>query len=221
MPFSFARRAARRSRTGQPERSPSPSRKRPPDRSGGVPDIPPTSHPGVISLSPGLKTIGPLMEPKSKSQIKREMLALQSLGEQLVKLGQDRLNRMDLDPDLREAVLHAGTLGKGEALRRQMQYIGVLMRDIDPEPIREALEAIAHGRGHDARLFQKLERWREELIEGNEETLAQILAEHPRADGKMLRRFALNARREREAKAPPKSSRALFRTLRALSLEGS
>jgi len=115
------------------------------------------------------------MEPKSKSQIKREMLALQSLGEQLVKLGPDRLNRMDIDPDLREAVIHAGTLGKGEALRRQMQYIGVLMRDIDPEPIREALEAIAHGRGQDARLFQKLERWRDELIEGNEETLAEIL----------------------------------------------
>lgn len=156
------------------------------------------------------------MEQKSKSQVKRDMLALQSLGEELVKLGADRLDRMGLDPDLRDAVLHAKTLGRGGALRRQMQYIGVLMRNVDPEPIREALEAIASGRGQDARLFRKLERWRDELIEGNDETLAEILLEHPNADLKRLRQLALNARKEREAGGPPKSSRGLFRYLRGL-----
>jgi ribosome-associated protein len=157
------------------------------------------------------------MEPKSKSQVKRDMTALQSLGEKLVKLGPDQLKKIDLGADLLEAVLHARSLRRGEARRRQIQYIGVLMRDVDPEPIREALEEISSGRGQDARLFQKLERWREALIEGNDETLTQILAEHPNADRRRLLRFALNARKEREASGPPKSSRGLFRYLRGLA----
>jgi ribosome-associated protein len=158
-----------------------------------------------------------MMEPKSKSQAKREMLALQELGEKLVELPLSQINKIEMDQDLREAILFARTMKKGGAWRRQLQYIGTLMRDVDPEPIREALEAISRGRNLEARLFQKLERWRDELIGGNEELVEEIVGHFPDADRQQLRRLVLNARKEKEANKPPKSSRALFRYLRELS----
>ncbi len=90
------------------------------------------------------------MEKKSKSQVKREMLALQSLGEQLVLLTSTQISSIEMLQELREAVLFAKTLKKREARRRQMQYIGTLMRDADPEPIRKGLDGISRGRRHDA-----------------------------------------------------------------------
>jgi ribosome-associated protein len=158
-----------------------------------------------------------LVEQKSKSQLKREMLALQALGERLVGLAPAEIGRIEIPEELREAVLFAKTLKPSEALRRQMQFIGTLMREADPEPIRKALDAISRGRGHDAQLFQKLERWREELIAGNEELLELIVADFPEADRQRLRRLALNARKEKEANGPPQASRALFRYLRELT----
>jgi ribosome-associated protein len=79
------------------------------------------------------------MEEKSKSQIKREMCALQDLGERLVRLSRGQLEQVELPQELREAVLFARSLKKHEAHRRQLQYIGVIMREIDPEPIRQSL----------------------------------------------------------------------------------
>jgi ribosome-associated protein len=157
------------------------------------------------------------MQQKSKSQVKREMLALQSLGEQLVVLSPDQIKKIEMPQDLREAVLFARTLKKSEPWRRQMQYIGTLMRDADPEPIRKALDEINRGRGHDAQLFRELEQWRNGLIDGNDEFLGNIVNHFPDADRKRLRRFALDARKEREENKPPKASRALFRYLRELS----
>jgi ribosome-associated protein len=156
------------------------------------------------------------MERKSKSQVKREMLALQSLGERLVGLGPDQVRRIEMPEDLREAVLFAAKLKKGEALRRQLQFIGTLMRDVDPEPIRKALDEIARGRSMDARLFRKIEEWRDALLDGDDGLLEEILGLHPQADPKWLRQCVLNGRRERAAQLPPKSSRALFRYLRGL-----
>jgi ribosome-associated protein len=157
------------------------------------------------------------MEQKSKSQVKRDMRALQSLGEQLVTLTLNQINGIEMLQDLREAVLFAKTLKMGEARRRQMQYIGTLMRDVDPEPIRNALEEIGRGRGPDAKLFQELEQWRSGLIHGNDDLLGNIKLRFPDADRKHLRSLALQARKEREENKPPKASRALFRYLRELS----
>ena len=157
------------------------------------------------------------MQQKSKSQVKREMLALQSLGEQLVVLSPDQIKKIEMPQNLREAVLFARTLKKRESWRRQMQYIGTLMRDADPEPIRKALDEINRGRGHDAQLFRELEQWRNGLIDGNDEFLANIVNHFPDADQKRLCRLALDARQEREGNKPPKASRALFRYLRELS----
>jgi ribosome-associated protein len=157
------------------------------------------------------------MEKKSKSQVKREMLALQSLGEQLVDLTLEQINNIEMPQDLREAVLFARTLKKSETWRRQMQYIGTLMRDADPEPIRKALDGISRGRGHDAQLFRELEQWRSGLVDGNDEFLAKTVDRFPDADRKRLRSLALKARKEREENQPPMASRALFRYLKELA----
>ncbi len=156
-------------------------------------------------------------EPKSKSQVKREMHALQSLGEHLVDLSPDQISKIEMPQDLREAVLFARTLKKSEAWRRQMQYIGTLMRDADPEPIREAVAEISRGRGVDAQSLRELEQWRRGLVDGDDEFLEDAVNRFPGADRKRLRRLALDARKEREGNKPPKASRALFRYLRELS----
>jgi ribosome-associated protein len=157
------------------------------------------------------------MQQKSKSQVKREMLALQSLGEQLVVLSPDQIKKIEMPQDLREAVLFARTLKKSEPWRRQMQYIGTLMRDADPEPIRRALDGISRGRGHDAQLFRELEQWRSGLVDGNDDFLEKTVHRFPAADRKRLRSLALKARKEREENQPPKASRVLFRYLRELA----
>ena len=157
------------------------------------------------------------VERKSKSQVKREMLALQSLGEQLVDLSPSQISKIEMPPDLREAVLFARSIRKNEAWRRQMQYIGSLMRDADPEPIRKAVDEISRGHGLDAQSFQEVEQWRKGLIEGTGEFLEDIVTRFPGADRKRLRRLTFNARKEREQNQPPHAARALFRYLRELS----
>jgi len=157
------------------------------------------------------------IEPKSKSQIKKEMLALQALGEKLAELTADQIKKIDMPLELRDALLFAKTINKGEARRRQLQYIGVLMRDADPEPIRKALDTIGRGQTLDATQFKELERWRDELVEGSDRLMEEIVSRFPGADRQTLRQLVLSARKEREGNKPPKASRALFRFLKALS----
>lgn len=168
-------------------------------------------------LSDDSRSSDDLKERKSKSQVKREMLALQALGEQLVALSPAQIARMEMPEDLREAVLFAGTLKAGEALRRQMQYIGALMREADPEPIRAALEEIGRGSGGDAGLFRELEKWRDELVSGDDTLLEKAGDRFPGLDRRHLRQLVLNARKEKEEGRAPKSARVLFRYLKGLS----
>ena len=158
-----------------------------------------------------------VLERKSKSQVKREMLALQALGEQLVELPSGQINKIEMPEDLREAVLFAKSLKKNETRRRQMQYIGTLMREADPEPIQKALDEINRGQGLEAGLFQELEQLRNGLIDGNESLMEKALNRFPDADRQRLRQLANNARKEKEGEKPPKSSRALFRYLKELA----
>ena len=155
-------------------------------------------------------------EKKSKSQVKREMTALQKLGEQLAGLTEDQIRKIELPEELREALLFAKTMRKHEALRRQMQYIGTLMRDIDPEPVERAIDTALHGHRVQQRVFQQVEEWRDELLKGNDAILEELIDRFPAADHQHLRQLTLNARKEIVQNKPPKSSRTLFRYLRAL-----
>ena len=154
-----------------------------------------------------------LGELSSKTRKKKDMLALQDLGVKLVELNEQQLEAMQLPESLLEAVLEARRLTRHEARRRQMQYIGRLMRDIDAAPIRDRLEQWqGQGREHTARLHE-LERWREDLLAGDP-ALARFLQQYPGADSQKLRALIRNARREQSASLPPKNYRELFRMLR-------
>jgi ribosome-associated protein len=151
----------------------------------------------------------------SKSRRKRESHALQDLGEALVVLPVEQLARIDLPEKLRGAVLEARNITKHEARRRQMQYIGKLMRTIDAEPVRAQVDAIHAPSDEDTALFHLAERWRAELL-ANEGALAGFLREFPASDAATVARLVAQAKAEREAGRAPKHFRELFQYVNAL-----
>lgn len=156
--------------------------------------------------------------PPSKSQRKREMHALQDLGEQLVALSAERLARIPMPDALREAVREAQRLKSHEARRRQMQYIGRLMRSADPAPIQAALDALAGASRAETARQHRLERLRSRLLE-DEAALGEIAAAHPGADLQRLRQLRRSALKEQELGKPPRSFREIFQVLRELEGE--
>ncbi len=154
---------------------------------------------------------------KSRTQKKNEARALQKLGEQLVDLSPEQLGGIDMPDELRKAIVVARKTKSHGARRRQLQYIGTLMRDIDPEPIRNALENIRHGHSHNVRAFKKIEKWRDEIKEGNKQIIEEILSICPDAERPRLAQLARNARKEYEAGTGVKSSRILFRYLKQIA----
>lgn len=160
----------------------------------------------------------PATERKSKSQRKREMTALQTLGEELVELASGELQRLALPEKLLDAVEAARALSQRGARKRQMQYIGRLMRDVDPKPIQEALDAMkTHGRQATVD-FHHLEHWRERLLVQGDEAVQELLAEYPDADRQHLRQLIRTAQAEQAADKPPRAARELFQYLRGLKL---
>ncbi len=149
----------------------------------------------------------------SKSQRKRKMTALQDMGAELVKLSRARLEKFDLPDNLLSAILEAQRLTSHGAIRRQMQFIGKVMRDVDIEPIAEHLAAVRGESAAAKAEFHALERWRTRLIE-NDQALTEWLSQHPDCDAQQIRQLIRNARKEESEGKPPKSSRALFRLLR-------
>ncbi|WP_172203883.1 ribosome biogenesis factor YjgA [Niveibacterium sp. COAC-50] len=149
----------------------------------------------------------------SKSQRKRDMHKLQDMGAELVALSPARLAKVPLPERLHDAILEYARVGKHEAKRRQLQYIGKLMREVDPAPIREALDAFAGVSRAEIARQHKLERLRERLLE-DEGTLGDIAAAYPDADLQHLRNLRRNAIKEREAAKPPRAYREIFRILR-------
>ena len=142
------------------------------------------------------------------------MQALQDLGEQLVALSPERLKKVPLPDTLYEAIRAAQGF-KMEARRRQLQYVGKLMRKIDPAPIQAQLEVFAGNSATEIAKMHRLERLREQLLE-DEQTLGAIAETWPDADLQYLRTLRRNALKEREASKPPKSFREIFRVLREL-----
>jgi ribosome-associated protein len=155
----------------------------------------------------------------SRTKKKKEALALQDLGERLVRLSDEQIEDIDLPGDILDAVKFAKTIRSHGALRRQMQYIGTLMRRIDPAPVHEAINSIEQGYYKRTAAFRELESWRDELIAGNEKMLDEIIDTYPDADRKLLTQLITKARKEKAENNPPKASRALFRMLRQIRAE--
>ncbi|EXI76156.1 MAG TPA: ribosome biogenesis factor YjgA [Candidatus Accumulibacter phosphatis] len=158
-------------------------------------------------------------QPPSKTQRKRAMTELQGLGEELVALPIDRLRQVELPDDLRLAIDQARSMARhDDARRRQMQYIGRLMRDVDPQPIREVLAAARGESADETALLHRVERLRSELL-ADEQLLFTIAGRSPSADLQQLRSLRRAALAEQAQGKAPRSYRALFRLLREIEQE--
>jgi ribosome-associated protein len=154
-------------------------------------------------------------EVVSKTRRKQEMQDLQTLGEALLDLSEAQIRLLDLPEKLHDAVMDARKFSKHGAVRRQLQYIGRLMRTVDAEPIRAQLDAWEGSNRGEAARQHWVERWRERLID-DDANLGELAKTYPGADLQRLRALARSARVEREAGRPPKHFRELFRELKAL-----
>lgn len=151
-------------------------------------------------------------ERPSKSQRKRDMAALQSLGESLLELPESTLARIDIPDDLRQALGEAARIRSHEARRRQLQYIGRLMRQLDPERLRAAIDDATGESKQAVALMHRCERLRDRLLD-DEAALADVAAMLPQADLQQLRAAIRAARREHDEGRPPRQARQLYRWL--------
>ena len=149
----------------------------------------------------------------SKSQKKREVEALQDLGAELVKLPDAQFKRIELPEDLRQAVADCRKITQNGALRRQKQFIGKLMRSIDPAPIQAQLDAFKGVSAAENAKLHQAEKWREKLIADNE-ALTLFLNRYPDTDVTHLRQLIRNARDEAARNKPPRAFREIYHVIR-------
>ena len=167
----------------------------------------------VVNAEPPPLTEG---RRRSKTKAKEEVEALQELGKRLVGVGNDRLKKLDIPESLRDAVLEAKKITSHGALRRQMQYIGKLMRDVDTDPIQEMLDELDGISNKANARFHALEKLRDRLIE-DESVITTLKNDYPDLDVSALRTMRRNAIKEQAEQKPPKAYRAIFQLLKSLA----
>lgn len=159
----------------------------------------------------------------SKSQLKREMTALQKLGEELVSQPKDRVMRVPMPEDVREVILECQKIKDHEGRRRQMQYVGKKMRTLEEEEVAEIQKVLDSWKGAskaETAAMHALERQREKLL-ADDKALTALLAQHPQADAQQLRALIRNARKEQAENKPPKAYREIFQILKGLQSQSS
>jgi ribosome-associated protein len=155
-------------------------------------------------------------ERPSKSARKRAAHAAQDLGEELMRLREAQLEALELPEELKEAVRLARRITSRAGLARQRQYIGKLMRDIDPQPIRAALSSRSAADARETERFKRVEGWRERLIREGAPALAELARWRPGIDQSEWAQRVSSAQLERASGSGTGASRELFRALRAL-----
>jgi ribosome-associated protein len=153
----------------------------------------------------------------SKTKQKQAMHELQALGAALVALSDGQLASVVLPEELADAIGEARRISSREGRRRQLQYIGRLMRDVDAAPIRVQLERIEGRSAEDAARHRRLEQWRTRLLE-DDAALTEFASEYPAASLQALRTLIRNARREQKEGRPPRAYREIYRVLREASV---
>lgn len=149
----------------------------------------------------------------SKTKRKEEMHALQALGARLVDLPEAQVRGLAIPEALRKAVLEAKRIRSHEARRRQVQYIGRLMRETDPGPVRALIEELDGTSALASARHRRLEAWRERLV-ADDEALTAFAAEYPGADLQAIRTLVRNARKEAKEGKPPRAYREIFRLIK-------
>ncbi len=163
-----------------------------------------------------IQPTGELSPIISKTKLKAEADAQQAIGKKLVDLPKEKLLKLALPEALYDAVLEAKRITANGATRRQLQYLGRLMRDIDSAPIIEQLQKW-EGKHHEENVrFHSMERWRTRLL-AEPNAVSEFLLSYPHADSQQLRTLIRNVQREEAAQKPPKSSRELFKLIREIT----
>ena len=155
-------------------------------------------------------------ERPSKSELKRQMTVLQKLGEELVNEARDRVKRVPMPEDVRDAILECQLIKDHEGRRRQLQYVGKKMRTLDDAEVAAIQAAIDSWKGlskADTAAMHALERRRDKLLT-DDKTLTVLLAENPELDVQHLRTLIRNARKEQAENKPPKAYREIFQILK-------
>jgi ribosome-associated protein len=158
-------------------------------------------------------------ERPSKSELKRQMDELQKLGAQLVAEPRDRVKRVPMPEDVKDAILMCQTITNHEGRRRQLQFVGKKMRTLTEEEVAVIQRTIDSWKGAskaETAALHALERRREKLLT-DDKALTTLLEEHPELDVQHLRTLIRNARKEQAENKPPKAYRELFQILKDLS----
>lgn len=153
-------------------------------------------------------------EPVSKSALKREMTALQKLGQALVAMPDGQLAQVPLSEEMIDAIHLYRRLTQREARRRMLQFIGKQMRREDVDGIAAALARFEQQHRQSRQVFHRLETLRDTLIRDGDRALAPLLDEHPTLDRQWLRQIIRLAQQEASRNKPPAAARKLFRYLR-------
>jgi len=154
----------------------------------------------------------------SKSQLKREMTALQELGEELVSQPKERVKRVPMPEDVREAILECQKIKDHEGRRRQMQFVGKKMRSLEEDEVAAIQKVIDSWKGAskaETAAMHALERRREKLL-ADDKALTELKEQYPDADVQQLRTLIRNARKEQAENKPPKAYREIFQILKQL-----
>lgn len=152
----------------------------------------------------------------SKSQVKRECHHLLDVGDMILNLKADDLNSLDLPAELEEAVATALKIKSRSGLKRQRQYIGKLLRNMDSAAIEAQLEKIQHRHDTNTAQFKRLERWRDQLIDNDKDTLNEIISRYPEIDRQHINQLIRAAHQEKKKNKAPAAARKLFKYLREL-----
>ena len=152
--------------------------------------------------------------PPTKGELKRRAQTLQALGEQLIEAPEELVAGLDLPEKLRDAIELARRITSHGALVRQKLFVGKLMRRVDPEPIRAALEAVSATTRLETMRFKRAERWRDRLVLEGQAAIVDFIAEFPQADRTTLSRLTSTAAAEQASGKASGASRELFRWVR-------
>ncbi len=150
----------------------------------------------------------------SKSQLKRDAHALQQLGEDLLQVPEADWRQLQLPEALITALREAAGINARGARKRQLQFIGKLMRGIDPAPVQQYFAERRQAARQQVQRQHTAERWRERILREGDEAIEAWLAEHPDGDRQHLRQLARQAKKEQANDTAPKAGRLLFRYLR-------
>ncbi len=156
------------------------------------------------------------IDEKSRTQVKKEVEELQKLGERLISLSKAQLLSIDIPQELIDTVLLSKTITTNKAKRRQKQYIGTLMREIDIEPILKALRNLDDGLPVGNTNSGEVKDLLKKLVDGDDSSIEIIVDKHPKSDRQKLRQLVRNARKEKRAAKSKKAYKSLQNYIREL-----